>query len=274
MRKLIFCVIPIAFIFSSCNFSEIFVPKETDKFAREYIALIREGNLQKAFILLDPLVRNQDTSWLSKVSKILRQGGDVKSVKIVSSNVLNMPERTRTGLVYEFQYPNEWLLVEVIVEEANGNRLIAGFHTTHLPQPLEEINAFTLDGKSMAHIDILLMMMVVAAFSVFAVVLCIRTAMARKWVWILFILFGVGKLSINWTTGEFGYQIFTFQLLSASVIKQGPYAPWFLSFSIPAGAIVFLIRRKKLQIKTSEQLPVAINGDAIMGNTGGNEENV
>ncbi len=82
-----------------------------------------------------------------------------------------------------------------------------------------------------------------------SLILRIRTKIGkRKWLWIVFIPFGFGRLSFNWTTGRVLFNPLSvhFQLLGAAAVKHGLYAPWIISISVPLGAIVFLIRRKRL----------------------------
>ena len=51
-------------------------------------------------------------------------------------------------------------------------------------------------------------------------------------------LIGIGKLSMNWTTGAVGVQPLQFQLLGAGIFRAGgPYLPWIVSVSLPIGAI-------------------------------------
>jgi hypothetical protein len=56
----------------------------------------------------------------------------------------------------------------------------------------------------------------------------------------------VGKLIVNWTTGELGFSLLSFQLFSASFIRASDFDPWLVSVSLPLGALVFLAQRKKL----------------------------
>jgi len=64
--------------------------------------------------------------------------------------------------------------------------------------------------------------------------------------WIIFILFGFVTFSLNWTTGEFEIQLISIKLFGVGIIKLGIIAPWIVSFSIPIGAIIFWIKRKKV----------------------------
>ena len=258
----------LSFFIISCSedfFFQMFIPKEADAFARNYITLLRSGEIDTAISLLDPQLQTQGTEWLKEVSKLLVQG-EIKSTKIIGSNVLNTPDRTRTGLTYEFEYSNEWLLVEMVVDRVNNANLVTGLHTYHLTQSLEELNKFTLSGKGFLHFFVLLVTVSVFAFSLFVLFLCIRMKLEKKWAWILFILIGVGKVGINWSNGLFDYQIINFQILSAAIMKNGPYAPWFLSFSIPLGAIVFLFKRKRLGAGLQNQSSMVNNSIAIVEN--------
>ena len=67
--------------------------------------------------------------------------------------------------------------------------------------------------------------------------------MKEKWLWILFILIGVGKVAINWTTGEWQVSPLSIQLLSASVFNDGRRTLT-VAVSVPVGAILFLFRRR------------------------------
>ena len=67
-------------------------------------------------------------------------------------------------------------------------------------------------------------------------------------------MLGLGQLSLNWTTGDLDYRIARVQMLGSAYLKQGLYAPWILSVSVPLGAIVFLIRRNKLRVGEKEPL--------------------
>jgi hypothetical protein len=82
-------------------------------------------------------------------------------------------------------------------------------------------------------------------------VLVLRTTVPRrKWLWILAVLVGVGRVSFNWTTGEIGLQPFQALLLGAAWF-QPFYGPLILSASPPLGALAFLWRRRQWRAPTS-----------------------
>ena len=80
-----------------------------------------------------------------------------------------------------------------------------------------------------------------ALISLYALVLCIRTKLpGRKWPWVVFILLGIGKVWVNWKTGEQGVTPLSVQLFSASSFSA---MYWIVSASVPLGALAFLIYR-------------------------------
>jgi len=64
--------------------------------------------------------------------------------------------------------------------------------------------------------------------------------------WGLFILFGIGKVAVNWTTGQWEASPLALQLFSASA-GASLNGPWVFAVSLPLGAIVFLLRRQSIQ---------------------------
>ena len=44
------------------------------------------------------------------------------------------------------------------------------------------------------------------------------------------------------------------QLFSANISKSAPYAPWIISFSVPFGALMFLLKRRKIKKRESTEV--------------------
>ena len=93
----------------------------------------------------------------------------------------------------------------------------------------------------------------VPAFILVALVVCIRSRIRRKWLWIIFILLGFVQFRFDWATGHFEIQPISFALFGASAFRPSPYAPWILGFAIPVGAIIFLVSRRRLLLGDATQ---------------------
>jgi len=254
-------------LLAGCDFKEKlkrqlenFIPKEADKFARDYIDIILKGDIEQAEECLDPQVMTLKTrSQIQEVVNLLDKG-ELISIEIVGVNVLRTKNKTRNSLTYQLRFKNAWLLATVIVDDISGNQQIFSFKVKTIPKSLEEINAFTFSDKSFRHYIILLIAIGIPVFIICMVVLCVRTKMKRKWLWIIFMLFGFGRYSFNWTSGEMGFTPIAIQLIPTSVFKHGLYAPWIIYISVPIGALLFLFKR--LKIRKTESVNVSMVPDS------------
>lgn len=193
---------------------------------------------------------------LEKLSALFPVGQPI-AVKLIGLNRNDYSNGKETGAMtavsFEYEFPDKWLEADMTLQNQAGNTTIAGIHILPLPDSLENINKFTLRGKGITHYIVLIVALIVPTFIVLVLIACIRTPLQkRKWLWILFILFGFLTIQLNWTTGSVNINPLCFQLLGAGFVSSCPYSPWIMSVSIPLGAIVFLVRRRKLITKESQ----------------------
>jgi hypothetical protein len=153
-----------------------------------------------------------------------------------------------TAATFESNYAEANLLSQVVFVRLDGGALrMIGLHVNPLPAPLAVMNAFTLRGKGPIHVLFLLAMAAVGAVTAVAGVVWARRrkSLRRRWWWLLGIAVGAFKISLSWTTGALAVQALTVQLFSLSYERLGVDGPWQLAFSIPAGAIAFLVVQRK-----------------------------
>jgi hypothetical protein len=178
--------------------------------------------------------------------------GEPISVKLVGANTFTNNTLHRSNITYEYQYPDQWLLVNVAMKKQGGVSTLVGLNVKPLKDSLENINRFHLGGKSALQYAVLAFAVLAPLLSLYALILCVRTKMPRnKWLWIIFILFGLGGFSVNWTTGDWHFQPINFQLFSAGTFAP-PYGAWTITVALPLGAIWFLLRRKSLTAPSGE----------------------
>lgn len=220
---------------------------EDEATAKHYIELLRQSNFELIENELDPSIKSPDIrETLIKMANLI-PAANLESVKVVGSHVLHGPGSRSANITFEYQFPGKWLLINVATQKKNEISTIVGFNVNPIPDSLEHINRFTLTGKGLIHYTALILIILIPLFALYALVLCIRTKpMKRKWLWVIFILLGIGKFGINWTTGQYFVAPLSIQLFGVSAFAP-MYGPWTLSISLPLGAIVFLIMRKRLQ---------------------------
>jgi len=168
---------------------------------------------------------------------------------------------TETTLVtFEHNYPDRHLVSSVALQSTDGGpRRTVHINVNVLPAPLEILNAFTFRGKGPAHYLVLLVMIGIAAVTIGALVAWVRQrrTIRRRWWWLLAILLGAFKISFDWTTGGANIEAVHITLLSLGFERAGPYGPWTLTFAVPAGAIGFLIRRRKAHAEAAAAVTAA-----------------
>lgn len=152
------------------------------------------------------------------------------------------------NLTYQFGYDSNWIVANVAWHELpNGQREIIGLNAQPLTASLQEINGFSFKKARAAHYLFLAAMIAVPLFIITTLIVCIRTKIARrKWLWLIFILVGIASVSFNWTTGKAGIAPFSVQLLGFGAVASSVYSPWIISVSVPFGAVIFWIKRRKL----------------------------
>ncbi len=224
-------------------------PDDDEALAKDYLAALRARDFVTATRLLDPqFIEPGIESKLTVVADFLDRGEPL-SVELVGCNVFSTSGKRRSRLTYQYHFSNSWLLAAITIDTIGETKHVFGVTVNPIPKSLRELNAFTFSDKGVRHYVMLILAIAIPVFILAVLILCIRTKMRkRKWLWIIFILFGFGKLSLNWTTGQFFFNPRSIycQMFGAAATKWGLYAPWIISISVPVGAIMFLIRRKRL----------------------------
>ncbi len=234
-------------LLTACNLQSLMkslVPADGDKAARGYIEDLHAHRFADIEAHMDASLRasaSLDTN-LRKVAAFL-PASKAKSVTLVGSNTFTMNGVTTYNLTYEYAFPEGWRLAYVQLRKDMGGLVITGMTVKTLPAPLEQINAFTFQGKGPIHLLFFGLAIAFALLTLVSVIACWRTPIPRrKWLWIVFILFGFGKWTLNWTTGAVSFAPVTFILFSAGFTKQF-YGPLMLQIAVPVGAVVFWLRR-------------------------------
>ena len=252
LRSLAFLLL-IGLVLAGCDQKALlqkFVPKEDDTLARRFLELVRAEDYKKAEEMLDPSLQGEAASTgLRELHGVLAQGEPV-SWEPIGCNVSTMASpagTTRTtNLSYQIHFPTAWVSGGVtIVRRGDAVSILAArFQPT--PDSLEVINRLSLQGKSAVHYAVLAACIAIPLFILCSMLICIVSPVQRKWLWILFILLGVCQFRLNWTTGAFDLQPFSFLVLGASAFRPSPYAPWIFGCAFPLGAVLYLVLRRDL----------------------------
>ena len=238
---------------------EKFAPREDDEFARRFVDLLREGRSEEAGPMLDPdVAAKAGVTGLNQLHQILDHG-QPSAFELIGVNVTNfMPfngsgAKHRANLVYQLRFHDAWVVATVVVESRSGERHVVSVYVQPVSDSLQILNQFSFRNKSIAHYLVFAACILIPLLIVITTVLCVRTRVRRRWLWIIFILIGFVQVRFNWTTGAFDVQPLSFSLLGAAWFRASSYAPVVLTFAFPLGAILFLALRSHLRRKGEPQ---------------------
>lgn len=226
---------------------EKLIPKEEAAIAQRALSDLIAKNFSALDRQLDPALQSPATRETLEKMAAAFPTAQPSSINTVGAETRTLNGVTTYNLTYEYEYPKAWVLANVLLRRQDGQLRIIGMHAYPERQSLRETNRFSFAGRSLKHYFALGLTVGVALLVLYALVLCFRTPIAkRKWLWLLFVALGFEQFFFNWTTGDFSMRPISIALLGSGFYRAGPYAPVVLSFSIPIGAIVFLIHRRAL----------------------------
>jgi hypothetical protein len=235
------------------------VPENESKAGQAFIDDIRTGNFAPVLAAVDPKLAPDLSADLLRRMQALFGGQSVKSVKVVGSRVNTTPEFKRYSFVYEYELTKQWLIADIVLQPANSNLQIEGFHAQQMSQSLEQLNAFSLRDRGAKFFIFLGLAALIPVFTIATAIVCWRTPIPRReWLWRIFVLAGITQLSLNWTTGALSFQLIGIQLLGAGFTQQF-YGPLILQLGIPLGAVLFWIRRPKWPNDNAEARVAPLN---------------
>jgi hypothetical protein len=221
-------------------------PVEEESRAKNYIELLRQNKFEQIEAAMDESLKKPDLRDTLTQMAAMIPAGTPESAKVVGVQVFNGPDLSTTNLTFEYQFQDQWRLIVVALQKTRGASTIVGFRVTPIPDSLENLNRFTLVGRSILQYFVLLLAIAVPLLVLYTLVVCIRTkALKRKWLWVIFIVLALGKLTVNWTTGQCFVTPLAFQIPGGAAYHTF-YSPWMISASFPLGAILFLYKRKNL----------------------------
>jgi Phospholipase_D-nuclease N-terminal len=231
-----------------------FAPAQDQAMAKEYMDDLREGAIDRIEAHVDPSMQSPTLPATLQRMAALVPHETPDSVKLVGALSMRASGRTTRTLTFEYGFHGTWVLLSVVTQDLSGRTTLMGLHIQRLDRSVEELNRFTLLGKSTLEYTIFILAILLPLLTLYALVVCVRRKPpGRKWPWIVFILFGVGKVAVNWTTGAWAVIPISFQLFSASAVRP-LYGAWTLAVSIPLGAIVFLLKPKPQPPEESRQI--------------------
>ncbi len=226
------------------TFLNEFVPQQEVEFAKQYIELIKTRDFATVEKKTDPQIVSAESKQLFAQMADLFPNEAPKNIKPIRAITTNQNGVTNISLSLEYEFPNQWLLANIVLQKQYDSLLVKGIHIEPLADSVENLAQFTFVGKTTIHYIVFTLAMGLLLFNIYVLALCIKTPIPkRKWLWIIFVLAGFCELSFNWATGQFYFNPLMVRIPLVQ-FSQGLYLPFSVMMMIPVGAIVFLYKRR------------------------------
>ena len=132
---------------------------------------------------LDERVHQPDVlGAMERAASLLPAGVPVKSRTVAwnfsrrMTNTSSAPSPRTANVAIEYTFsPQKWVLASATLSGEEGSFRILALNLEPLSAPLEELNAFTFNGRGPPHYLLLLLAVTSIATSLFAFVRCLRT---------------------------------------------------------------------------------------------------
>jgi len=271
MKKQLLGIVLLALALCGCDQQAAirkFVLPAQDKAGRAYFEDVRTGNFAPVYDATAPAYQAAMTPDLFSAMRAMFGTKPVKTITVIGARinarkVAGEPDIVTNVLTYEYDMGDRFVIAEIVLQDTDhgetGHAMqIDGIHVRALTRSLEQINGFTLSGKNPLFLAFLALVVLNPIFVIVTAVACWKTPIPRfKWLWRIFILFGVTGLTLNWTDGSVQFMPIMANFLGAAVSREG-YGPWIFQIGIPLGAILFWIMRPRWRMRAEDAaLPFA-----------------
>ena len=133
---------------SQSSLMKTFGSSVDEKVATHYMDLLRDRHYAQIEKGIDPSLRTANLhAELVSVAAVVPTQPPL-SMKLVGAKTFKSPGVDRTNFTFEYQYPDRWLLISVATQTKGGVFTLIGLRAHKLKDSLEQMNRFTLVGKS------------------------------------------------------------------------------------------------------------------------------
>jgi hypothetical protein len=229
------------------HFLGFLIPRE-DAFARDYVLLLQKGDLEQAKAYMAPDLTEKDRQSLPQLRGYFDHLGEMGSVHLLNFSYFKTGggKPVESLLTYYADFQRGSTILQFILLPNGGQFWVKMFKYQQLSQSFQTATHFSLSGKPPFHYLFLSLTLLMPFFTFFALVRCLKSRVGRKWLWIPFIVAGLGKATLLWDgpgpLGDvFRWKWLALQAFSGSVSKNSFVQPWTVVVSIPLGALFFIL---------------------------------
>lgn len=252
--RYLFLVLALPLLLSSCNLGLMRhrLDPALDRFAHEYLNTLRSAKLFDCQRMSGEQLASEGSRPILSAYYNFLSTIKMDSLELISSSDSTIVHKKGEvvnirKLLYEARTNQGFLLYEVGLSTYDNGIFAETIRITSSSISLKNTNAFHWSGKPFLFYAFLALMALVFLFVLFTAAAILRSDLGNKWLWMLGNWLGLFGLSLNWTTGEWGFQAFFVQLASVGFHTELPYGAVSLVISLPVFSLWFWIAKRKAE---------------------------
>lgn len=233
------------------------IDPNAERFARHYLATLSKSGLAGVEAMQSPATQAPSArAHLQQVAEALREMGALELVAAFPKTRPIAGHETME-LAYQIRQGDRYRRTELTLIELDGQFRVHDVQVETLTESIEAQNEFTVGDRPLQNLVILAAAIMIPLFVTYVLALCVRsTDDPPLWtvLWVFFIVTGVGRITLDWTTGQIVGYALGFFFPTAKLSHPELYSHYFLSISCPLGALLYLRRHKILRLARAKEL--------------------
>jgi len=121
-----------------------------ESIARGYVDLLRQEKFDQIEHDLAPRIADSNVRDALAEMAALFPDEIPESGKVVGAHIFRAQGYSTVNITLEYKFPSKWLLVNAVTQKKGDASTVVGFHVNPISDSLENLNNFTLVGKSPA----------------------------------------------------------------------------------------------------------------------------
>ena len=163
---------------------------------------------------------------------------------------------TDSNILIAHYYSDKVIFMTTYFHEQDKKKLINGFNLRRLSNADIASLKFSMQNKSPLHYGMLGLAALILVFSLITLyVTFTRPRLKWRWLWVFLVMFGIGRVTFNWATAAFGFDLVNFRAPQV-IFDYELLQPMIIAIWLPIGAVLFwFMARQKTVAEVDAKKP-------------------
>ena len=257
--RVIFACLAVFFFIAGCSTkdTEPELPKNVDTLIREFTKHLFDKDKDTDYLksIEDKIgMDKMQMKSLVVLSSIFRlMIGEKFEIEFVSCRKTGKTDKSEYTSYHQIRGKTAYIIIQSVVMVNDGKIKLKKFQPSPVRKNLKENPLFPYVATGLVPYFVIGLYIPAVCFMLYALVICVRSRISRKWLWIIIIIIGMARLNLDLLVGTFRLDLLDMKPIISFVRFIKLWLSSTLSIAIPYGAFIFLFFRHKLTLNDAAQ---------------------